>query len=201
MRDPLPSKVVNTLNTFAEPCQGLASLPLAPYSAPWSRRRTQPAEQRKNAMNQGQSVGVTPDQESLTIQLLRTREALMQHFRPMLASRDVSETQWRVLRSLYERGQLEASELAHVAAVMAPSLTRMLKVLEERKLITIARHPTDGRRVLISLSGTGHDFMVEALPEMQRIYARLSSVIDTSRMHALQKLLKEIAEMASAVAS
>lgn len=136
------------------------------------------------------------EQESLTIQLLRTREALMQHFRPMLRSRDVSETQWRVLRSLYEGGELEALELAQVAAVMAPSLTRMLKVLEERGLIVTTRHPTDGRRVLISISPAGRDFMQEALPEMQRIYGRLSLAIDSERMRALQKLLKEVAELA-----
>lgn len=136
------------------------------------------------------------EQESLTIQLLRTREALMQHFRPMLSARDVSETQWRVLRSLYECGEMEASELAHVSAIMAPSLTRMLKVLEERGLIMIARHPTDGRRVLISISAAGMDFMQEALPEMQRIYERLSLAIDSQRMRALQKLLKEVADLA-----
>ncbi len=136
------------------------------------------------------------EQESLTIQLLRTREALMQHFRPMLSARAVSETQWRVLRSLYERGEMEALELAQVSAVMAPSLTRMIKVLEERGLITIARHPTDGRRVLISISPAGRDFMLEALPEMQRIYGRLSLAIDSERMRALQKLLKEVADLA-----
>ncbi|ODT84141.1 MAG: homoprotocatechuate degradation operon regulator, HpaR [Pelagibacterium sp. SCN 64-44] len=136
------------------------------------------------------------DQESLTIQLLRTREALMQHFRPMLSARDVSETQWRVLRSLYERGEMEAMELAQVSAIMAPSLTRMLKVLEERGLIVTTRHPTDGRRVLISISEAGRDFMLEALPEMQRIYQRLSLAIDSHRMRELQKLLKEIAELA-----
>lgn len=147
-------------------------------------------------VGEGQGVSVA-EQESLTIQLLRTREALMQHFRPMLGARDVSETQWRVLRSLYERDALEASELAHVAAVMAPSLTRMLKVLDERGLITTARHPTDGRRLLISLSPAGQAFMVEALPEMQRIYAQLSHVIEPARMAQLQTLLKEVAELAA----
>jgi len=137
------------------------------------------------------------EQESLTIQLLRTREALMQHFRPMLSARDVSETQWRVLRSLHERSTLEASELAHVAAVMAPSLTRMLKVLEERGLIALERHPTDGRRLLISLSPQGKAFMAEAMPEMEKIYARLSLAIDSTRMAELQRLLKEVAELAS----
>jgi homoprotocatechuate degradation regulator HpaR len=148
-------------------------------------------------MNLRKSGQTAAEQESLTIQLLRTREALMQHFRPMLSARDVSETQWRVLRSLYERRELEASELAQVAAVMAPSLTRMLKVLDERGLIATTRHPTDGRRLLISLSAVGEAFMAEALPEMQRIYARLSVVVDSERMQALQKLLKEVAELAS----
>ncbi len=139
------------------------------------------------------------EQESLTIQLLRTREALMQHFRPMLGARDVSETQWRVLRSLFERGEMEALELAQVSAIMAPSLTRILKVLEERGLISTARHPTDGRRVLISISQAGRDFMAEALPEMQRIYGQLSLAIDSQRMQELQKLLKEVAELASSL--
>lgn len=148
--------------------------------------------------DQGQ---VSAEQESLTIQLLRTREALMQHFRPMLSARDVSEAQWRVLRSLYEQREMEALELARVSAVMAPSLTRMLKVLEERDLITIVRHPTDGRRVLISISARGREFMLEALPEMQRIYGRLSLAIDSERMRELQKLLKEVAELAELPAS
>lgn len=138
----------------------------------------------------------TSEQESLTIQLLRTRESLMQHFRPMLGARDVSETQWRVLRSLYERGEMEAQDLAHVSAVMAPSLTRMLKVLEERGLLETTRHPKDGRRVVISLSAKGRTFMEEAIPEMQRIYAELSSVIGTERMQRLQQLLREVADMA-----
>lgn len=141
------------------------------------------------------------EQESLTIQLLRTREALMQHFRPMLSARDVSETQWRVLRSLYERGEMEASELAHVSAIMAPSLTRMLKVLEERGLIATSRHPTDGRRVLISISEKGREFMLEALPEMQKIYRMLSLAIDSERMRELQRLLKEVADLADLPAS
>lgn len=148
--------------------------------------------------DQGQG---SAEQESLTIQLLRTREALMQHFRPMLSARDVSEAQWRVLRSLYEQGEMEALELARVSAVMAPSLTRMLKVLEERELINIVRHPTDGRRVLISISSRGKAFMLDAMPEMQRIYERLSLAIDSERMRELQKLLREVAELAELPAS
>lgn len=141
---------------------------------------------------------VQSDQESLTMQLLRTREALMRHFRPMLSARDVSETQWRVLRSLYERPGMEAAELARYAAVMAPSLTRMLRTLEERGLISMERHPSDGRRLVISLSDSGIDFMTEALPEMERIYRHLSGAIEPQRMKEVLTLLKEVAERAGA---
>jgi len=50
--------------------------------------------------------------------------------------------------------------------------------------------------VLISISPTGREFMLEALPEMQRIYGQLSLAIDSERMRALQKLLKEVADLA-----
>ena len=38
--------------------------------------------------------------KSLPMALLRTREAAMQHFRPLLAEHDLTEQQWRVLRAL-----------------------------------------------------------------------------------------------------
>ena len=40
--------------------------------------------------------------KSLTITLLRAREALMMSFRPMLAKHNFTEQQWRVLRVLGE---------------------------------------------------------------------------------------------------
>ena len=54
---------------------------------------------------------------SLPIALLRAREAVMSHFRPMLAKYDVTEQQWRVIRVLAEAGTLDASDVADTRGV------------------------------------------------------------------------------------
>ena len=72
---------------------------------------------------------------SLPMSLLRAREAVMSHFRPMLDRHGVNEQQWRVIRVLAEAGQMDASEVAERANILAPSLTRMIKALSERGLI------------------------------------------------------------------
>ncbi|MGO7998126.1 hypothetical protein ACC734_37775, partial [Rhizobium ruizarguesonis] len=56
---------------------------------------------------------------SLPIALLRAREAVMGHFRPMLALHDVTEQQWRVIRILAEAGTLDASEMSERAFILA----------------------------------------------------------------------------------
>lgn len=61
---------------------------------------------------------------SLPIALLRAREAMMQHFRPMLAVHDLTEQQWRVLRVLAESGAKDATQLAELAQILGPSLSR-----------------------------------------------------------------------------
>ncbi|WP_430514581.1 homoprotocatechuate degradation operon regulator HpaR [Pannonibacter phragmitetus] len=112
---------------------------------------------------------------SLPIALLRAREALMAHFRPMLAAHDLTEQQWRVIRVLGERGTLDASEVADRAFILAPSLTRIIRTLEERGLILKERGETDGRRVMLSLMPEGLRIIGEVAPESRQIYASLEA--------------------------
>src|SRR5262245_61859399 len=90
--------------------------------------------QQDESQTPSSSVGQSLQERrrSLTIGLLRAREAVMSHFRPILAAHDVTEQQWRVIRVLFEAGTLDASEVADKASILAPSLTRMIRSLEER---------------------------------------------------------------------
>ena len=72
---------------------------------------------------------------SLPMSLLRAREAAMQHFRPMLRSHGMTEQQWRVMRALASKRTVEFSELVDMTFLLAPSMSRILKELENRKLI------------------------------------------------------------------
>src|SRR5258706_4950270 len=72
---------------------------------------------------------------SLPMSLLRAREAVMRHFRPSLRSHGLTEQQWRILRALASIDQVEVTELARIAYLLGPSLSRILRDLEARRLI------------------------------------------------------------------
>jgi len=88
---------------------------------------------------------------SLPMALLRAREVVMARFRPMLARHDITEQQWRVIRVLSEESPLDATEVAIRASILAPSLTRIIKALEARRLITRGKFADDGRRVQLAM--------------------------------------------------
>ena len=107
---------------------------------------------------------------SLPMALLRAREVVMARFRPMLARHDITEQQWRALRELAESGPLEATELANRASILPPSLTRIIKALEERRFITRNKVKGDGRRAKLAISSAGLKLIEELAPERRAIY-------------------------------
>jgi len=85
--------------------------------------------------------------DSLTIALLRAREAVTAQFRDHVAAGGLTLTQWRVIRALAGGTELDTTTLAHRCVILAPSLTRLLKTPEGRGLLekvpALARRPPD----------------------------------------------------------
>lgn len=146
---------------------------------------------------QGEALLPQSMRRSLPIALLQAREAVMARFRPMLAAHDITEQQWRVLRVLAEAGALEATELAHRALLLAPSLTRILKTLEERALVTRARHESDGRRTLIEISPCGLDLIRAVAPESAAIYAEIEERLGEEPLRAVLDQLEALIDRLS----
>lgn len=126
---------------------------------------------------------------TLPIALLRAREAVMERFRPILHAHDVTEQQWRILRILQERGEMDATQLARRACILAPSLTRMIQSMEGRGLIGTRRDPEDRRRALIVLTKAGDGLLRKVAPESAAIYAEIEARVGADR---LAHLLDEI---------
>lgn len=129
-------------------------------------------------------------QKSLPIALLRAREAVMAHFRPMLAAHDLNEQQWRVIRVLDENSELDATELATKALVLGPSLTRMIKTLLARKLVVSSRDRKDGRRTLLRLTPKARLIIDEIAPESASIYQTINGKLGTANNDRLLDLLE-----------
>ncbi|WP_209603771.1 homoprotocatechuate degradation operon regulator HpaR [Sinorhizobium kostiense] len=141
------------------------------------------------------SIQTQRARRSLAIALLRAREAVMSHFRPILAAHDVTEQQWRVIRVLYEAGQLDATEVADKASILAPSLTRMIRSLEERGFISKHKDDADGRRVLLQITSSGREIVEDVMPESLKVYADIDARFGAARVDRLLDMLEELASL------
>ncbi|BBU57504.1 MULTISPECIES: homoprotocatechuate degradation operon regulator HpaR [Mameliella] len=133
-------------------------------------------------------------QRTLPIALLRAREAVMERFRPMLRDIDVTEQQWRVLRVVQEAEEIDATQLARAACVLAPSLTRILKSLESRGLITQGRDKNDRRRTLVRLTEAGDALLHEAGLVSAKIYAEIEAKLSAERIADLLDALERMTD-------
>ncbi len=129
---------------------------------------------------------------SLPMALLRARESVMEEFRPMLNRHDVTEQQWRVIRVVAEAGELDATEVSLRASILAPSLTRMIKTLEERKFIKRKKDKSDGRRVILQIAPSGLNLIQDVSPESSAIYHSLEQKFGIEKLNALLDLLDEL---------
>ncbi|MCP4315052.1 MAG: homoprotocatechuate degradation operon regulator HpaR [Hyphomicrobiales bacterium] len=132
---------------------------------------------------------------ALPIALLRARETVMGQIRPMLSDAGVTEQQWRVLRVLVEDGPMDPTDIADKSCLLLPSLTRILKFLEENSLVTRTRHETDGRRFVVEITSKGRGLIDENALTSNRIYSEIEAAFGVKKMDELLDLLDELAHL------
>ena len=104
------------------------------------------------------------------MQLLQARESTLFLFRPMLRQFGLTDQQWRVIRVLATNKQIEAFELSQQSMILPPSLTRILKNLEEKGFVKRSTDIGDQRKVLVSLSARGQKKYQQVVPASEKIY-------------------------------
>jgi DNA-binding MarR family transcriptional regulator len=75
---------------------------------------------------------------------------------------DLSDTQLAALATLVRHGPMTPGELAEHEKVQPPSMTRVIAVLEERRLVARAPHSTDRRQVVLTVTGEGSELVYQA---------------------------------------
>lgn len=129
---------------------------------------------------------------SLPMALLRAREAVMRHFRASLRKHGLTEQQWRILRALGGVEAIEVTELARLAYLLGPSLSRILRDLEQRGLIERRSVKTDLRRGLVSISAEGLRLIEAVAPSSEAIYAEMTRRFGAERLAALHEMLSAL---------
>jgi len=141
-------------------------------------------------------VSLRTFERSLPMALMRAREAVMRHFRPILAEHDLTEQQWRVLRALHDaHTPLSVGDLADRTFLLGPSLSRMLVSLDDRDLIARTSVPNDARRAEITITDTGVDLVATIAPRSEGAYRQIDEQLDDGELEQLYGLLERIARV------
>jgi homoprotocatechuate degradation regulator HpaR len=147
----------------------------------------------------GRRVPMRDFSRSLPMSLLRAREAVMRQFRPSLRQHGLTEQQWRILRALAAVDAIEVTELAHVAFLLGPSLSRILRDLEARGLIERKVAKVDLRRAVVTISAKGIKLIEAVAPSSEAIYAAITKRYGARKLAELQdmlgKLEKDLSEL------
>jgi len=117
-------------------------------------------------------------QRNLPLLLLKAREQVMAHFRPILNHFGVTEQQWRVIRALDEAGELEPWQISEAAQIVGPSLTGVLARMEEMGLVERRRSTADQRRLLVRQTPAATALVAEMAPLVEAQYRNLREGLD-----------------------
>jgi homoprotocatechuate degradation regulator HpaR len=137
-----------------------------------------------------------PFEHSLAAIVLSAKESVIAPMRPKLREHDITEPQWRVMRVLNDRGATDATCLSDVALLHGPSVTRILRDLEERKFIVRESDPNDRRRMLVVLTPAGRGVVKEISREVLRVMRKYSERFGAQR---LEKLVAELRALSTAI--
>ena len=141
---------------------------------------------------------MTPSQlrdfdHSVSIALLRAREAVSARFKAHIEARGLTLPQWRVLRALAETGEMDVSSLARRCVVLLPSMTRIIKALEDAQLVH-TRRAQDRRRRVVALTQQGTALYDELSGPSEEFYRNLEQGFGADRLTQLVNMLNELRE-------
>jgi homoprotocatechuate degradation regulator HpaR len=172
--------------------QNLSHSILNLWTIDMARKKSTGSESKPAIKASARRVPMREFSRSLPMSLLRAREAVMRHFRPSLRDHGLTEQQWRILRALTSIDAIEVTELARVAFLLGPSLSRILRDLEARQLIERKVVKADQRRVVISISARGLRLIEAVAPSSEAIYAAMTERYGARKLATLQAMLQAL---------
>jgi homoprotocatechuate degradation regulator HpaR len=133
--------------------------------------------------------------DSLPLKLLQAREAVMLYFRPILQEIPLTEQQWRIIRALKEFGPMESKQLAECCCILSPSLTGIIKRLEQQNFVQRQKSEIDQRRTLLSLTKHAKQVFDEVSPSFEDCYVKLTEQLGEEKMQQFNELLTLVSKV------
>jgi DNA-binding MarR family transcriptional regulator len=125
---------------------------------------------------------------------LITRAGLLVRFLVRDLESDLSRTDVGLMRNL-DDGPRRITELAELDGFAQPTITLLVKRLEERGLVRRERDPNDGRVVLVSLTGAGTAALEETRRGVKVALRRYVAGMSDEQLQALADCTETLGEL------
>ncbi len=133
-------------------------------------------------------------ESALPIALLRTRAATAHKFKPHTDAHGLTQPQWRVLRALAPGEPIDSKAIAQRCALLAPSVSRIVRDLELRGLVE-PHEPTNRRTKPIRLTDAGRAIFEEVAVVSEAVYRDIEVAFGRDRLAALLAELRALTEV------
>jgi len=130
--------------------------------------------------------------------LRRASRLITQSYDKALAPSGLKVTQLPILVALGAHGPIPLTPLAGALALDRTTLTRNLRILEQRGVVTMAQDDGDARVRLAGITDAGAQALVDALELWKGVHAAVVEEIGEPRLHALYGELSLLTDAAGA---
>ncbi len=128
---------------------------------------------------------------SLTNIAMQMSAQFSEHYKQQF---DLTVPQWRVIANLARYGQCSAKELCDLAQMDKSTVSRAVKSLLMRDLLTARANPIDKRASLLALSAQGISLHEQIIPNALAWQSKLISEIDS---HEFQQFIDTLSKLSS----
>ena len=131
-------------------------------------------------------------EQSLPMMLYRALDTVLPRFRRIFAEFGLTETQWRVLRVLWEYDSVTLKELSNITLIPAPSLVGVVDRLAQQSLVERLRDSSDRRQVSIRATKRGKKLEAKVSPKVEQAYLELKTSLAPETWRALMSGLAQL---------
>ncbi len=143
----------------------------------------------------GRRAGLPAMDGFATVRIVQLAELISRGAAKVFDARfGLKNTELRILVHLASRDALAVNELARRTRVDKAWISRSLRALERRRLVSRAAHPSDTRASLISLTAAGRALLAKVAPVAEARNRHLLSGLDEAEVRRLLDALAARAE-------
>ena len=105
---------------------------------------------------------------------------------------DITPEQWAVLNRLWQQDGLSQVELAERTFKDKPGTTRILNLLEKKKIVVRQPDESDGRVLRVFLTKTGRDLREKLIPCAEEVLAKSGRHLTTEQLSQFKRTLHQM---------